>query len=248
MRKKYQNYNIWINASNQNKYYKINNVKIYRTCTVTRKFRKCIIDSQYGDSMASFLTQSRNCLLARFFVKVSLIIYKQLNNQNSNGNNNNNNNNNSNSQSSDSTNLINELINDMNNNVNGFEKNHNKKSKCYNLFVGSPFQFLHLSSLKYFRIDNKRVYKLLMNKFVVGNVKDILLTIWMDHACFLSKKDVYTLYGKVKNAKRALCTMDESDIYHDCKYHSLFFLDQYAGRWEKILYYKSCYCHICNQE
>ena len=256
LRKKYHNYNICINMKNRSKYYSIQNVKIYRNCIVTRKFRKCIIDSNYGDSMASFLTESRNCMLARFFVNVDIIVHKKNIKKVDKNENKNIDQDISNlkSNDSDSTKLINELINQTNinnNNNDNTNKNNMKrlKKKSFNLFVASPFQFLHLSPMKYFRIHNKRVYKLLMNKFVVGNVKDILLTIWMVHACFLDKSDVYKLYGKMKNAKRALCSMiDDTKIDHNCTHHSLFFLDQYAGRWEKILYYKSCYCHVCNQK
>ena len=263
-REKFNHYHIFINTSNRDKYYSINSVKIYRTCTISRKFRECKIDSRFGDSMESFLTQNRKCMMARLFVKVDVDVVKYKSkhkhkNSNSNKNENENESKNSNDINNDKdmndselineSSIVNEVINDVkrkNKNVN--HKQFKTKSKHFNLFIASPFHFIHLSSMKYFRIDNKLIYKLLSNKFVVGNVNDILLKVWMVHGCMIDKSDFVALYGKIKDYKLGLCKIGETQIHHNCHFHSLFFLDQYGGRWEKLLYRKACCCLSCNQQ
>ena len=76
--------------------------------------------------------------------------------------------------------IIHEVINDIKHkHKNG--KDNQFKTKLKHLFIAYLFHFVHLSPTRYFRIYNKRIYKLLTNKFVVGNVDDILLKVWMVH-------------------------------------------------------------------
>ena len=64
----------------------------------------------------------------------------------------------------------------------------------------------------------------------------------------IDKTDLVALYGKFNSLHVGLCKIDETKIHHNCGFHSLFFLDQYGGRWEKFLYRKACNCSICNEE
>ena len=167
LRKKFNNYNFCINSSNRFKYYSINNVKIYRTCTITTKFRKCKIDSKFGDSMESSLIQNRDCMMARLFVRVCINVLKNKNknkhqteNENKCEHSNDNNEDDMNdSQSINSSIIFNAVMNELENKDKNTKNNKSqKKPKYFNLFVASPFNFKHLSSIKYFRIDNKRIY------------------------------------------------------------------------------------------
>ena len=72
----------------------------------------------------------------------------------------------------------------------------------------------------------------------------------MVHACFLNKKQFRKLYGKLNNNHFdhcGLCRIDDLKIHDNCRFHRLFFLDQYCGRWEKLLYRISCRCNACKQ-
>ena len=83
--KKFNHYHMFINSSNRDKYYSLSSVKIYRICTMTRKFSECKIDSRFGDSMESFLTPNKECMMAKLFVKVDIDVVKYKNkNKNSN--------------------------------------------------------------------------------------------------------------------------------------------------------------------
>ena len=86
------------------------------------------------------------------------------------------------------------------------------ESKHFKLYVGSPFEFIHFSSLKHFNIYNRRVYKLQSNKLMVGNVNDIMFDVWMVHGCCLTQTRVNRVYGQedhvIEKWEPLICEID----------------------------------------
>ena len=119
-------------------------------------------------------------MMARLFAKVDIDVVKYKNsnsNSNKNLNDMNNDNDMNDSQLINESSLINEVINDVKHKTANVRDNQ-FKTKLNHLFIACLFHFAHSSSTKYFRIYNKRIYKLLANRFVVD---DILLKVWMVH-------------------------------------------------------------------
>ena len=170
-----------------------------------------------GNAFASFLTMDKECKHAKLFVKVAI---------------------------DTSNNTVNN--NKHKHNGSRIKKRVSQNIKHFDLFVASPYRYVHLSSLKSFNIDNRQMFQVLSNVIEIGNVNDIQLPIWMSHACCINKKQLTQMYGDaIHNVKGGLCNVVNDTLVHNCRYNKLFFLDPYTLRWNKLLYRIACPCDAC---
>ena len=247
------NRNFTINTINRSNYYIIESVTLYGRCNMTRKFRKMSLDTTTGmlvlfftslthiikhkitfgliyfmciiaNKTPSFYTKDKKCMNPKVFLAVTVKIISQSDNNASRNR------------------ILNLLDSNPNDNV-VFLKEKNLK-----LYIAHPFEFIHLSSMKYFNVHNKKVYKLQSKILNIGNVKDIMFSIWMVHSCCLTKNRVQRLIDNVDEIdwKQMKCQVDTNDkLIHNCTYHKLYMLDPYVGRWTKLIYRRACQCEFC---